>query len=132
MSMFGNKNQAFDYHSGSAAITCQAQTAITGKTFVKVAPETPLHGNNERVRVIPAAAGERAFGVAGWDTTVGEGVTVFRERTISVTAGEGISAGDLIAVGADGKAVKAAGAAIVMGIAERPAAINTDAAVALI
>lgn len=129
--MYGAKNQAFEYHTGDAAITATAQAAVVGKTFVKIDPATPAIGENEKVRVVTAAAGERPYGVAGWDAAVNEDLTVFHTRTISVTAAEALAAGDPVAVGADGKAAKAAEGATIVGVCERPTAANEDAPVAL-
>lgn len=126
--MFGKANQAFEYFSGSDAITCEAVGAVTGKTFVKLV----AGGRDQRPKVSTCAAGDRPYGVAAWDAADKEGFTVLRVGVISVTAGEALGAGDHIAVGADGKAVKvAAQPANAYGQVHGDAPINTDAAVAL-
>ncbi|QWY81914.1 hypothetical protein SEA_SICARIUS2_9 [Arthrobacter phage Sicarius2] len=124
--MFGKPNQAFEYFSSSDAITCEADAAVVGKTFVKLV----AGGRDQRPKVVTAGAGERPYGVAAWDAAKGESVTVIRVGIISVTAGEALGAGAAVAVGAGGKAVAAA-AGTVYGDVHGDAPINTDAAVAL-
>lgn len=126
--MFGKANQAFEYFSSSDAITCEAVGPIVGKTFVKLVPG----GRAQRPKVSVAAAGERPYGVAAWDAANAESLTIIRVGVISVTAGAALSAGDAVAVGADGKAVKVGAApAVAYGDAHADAPINTDVAVAL-
>ncbi|ALY09337.1 hypothetical protein FDH48_gp07 [Arthrobacter phage Jawnski] len=126
--MFGKANQAFEYYSGSDAITCEAVGAITGKTFVKLV----AGGKAQRPKVSTAGAGERAYGVAAWDAATGEALTIVRVGVITVTAGEALASGDYVAVGANGKAVKAAAApAVTLGAVHEDTPINTDAPVAL-
>ncbi|ALY09661.1 hypothetical protein MARTHA_8 [Arthrobacter phage Martha] len=126
--MFGKANQAFEYFSSADAITCEAVGAVSGKTFVKLV----AGGRDQRPKVSTCGAGERPYGVAAWDAADKEGFTVIRVGVISVTAGAAIAAGDAIAVGANGRAVKVGAApAVAYGDAHGDAPINTDAAVAL-
>lgn len=126
--MFGNANQAFEFFADSAAITCEAGAAITGKTFVKLA----VGGRDQNPVVVPAGAGERPYGVAAWNVAQGEKVTVIRRGVITVAAGEAISGGAAIAVGAGGKAVTVGAApAVAYGDVHADTPLNADAAVAL-
>ena len=58
--------------------------------------------------VVPCAAGDRPFGVAGWDVKNGQKVTVYRRGVVSVTAGAALTAGKLATAGANGKAAASA------------------------
>lgn len=128
--MFGPKNTAFQYMSSGDALTGIATTAVLGKTFVDVAAGGSIINPN----VAPAAAGVLPLGVATWDATPGGDdavVTVQRADVWSVTAGEAIGAGDLIAVGPNAKAVKHVAPAFAVGKALAAAANGEDVAVAL-
>lgn len=123
--MYGNPDQAFEYFSDSDAITCVADTAITGKTLVKLA----AGGADQRPRVTTAAAGDAAYGVAAWSVLAGEDVTIIRKGVVSVTAGAAINPGPVQA-GAGGKLAPLSTGERV-GHAHADAAANADAAVAL-
>jgi hypothetical protein len=94
-------------------ITCVVTAPVTQRTFVAISPDRDAHSGN--VSVAPATAGSRAFGVAAWSTPAATHVRVSRGGVLKVTAGGNITAGDPIAVGANGTAVTAAGSAVVVG-----------------
>lgn len=121
------KNPLFEYFSNShKRVTGTATAALVGKTFVAIA----VGGRDQNPNLATAAAGKRAFGVAGWDVALGEKVTVFKRGIVSVTAGAALSAGDEVEVGAAGKAIKLdTGTAVGQVLAD--AAIGADAAVDL-
>lgn len=136
--MPSKKNPVFEYLSDSKAVTGRVLTgAVTGCRFVKIVTDTDNLWDADRTRPIAtASAGDVPLGVAGWDRDSADEynpntVTVFRHGVISVTAGEALAAGDLVAVGADGKAVKAAAGAPSFGYAYAAAAIDTLAPIAL-
>lgn len=120
------KNPVFEYFNDSDRLTCVAGAAIVGKTFVKLAASS----DPQEPRVVPAAAGDRPFGVAQCDVKNGEPVTVYRRGVVSVTAGAALAAGAVAVAGADGKAaasVDTNGYGTVLA----DAANGADAAVAL-
>lgn len=128
--MYGPKNTAFQFSSSGDAVTGVATTAVVGKTFVDVAAGGSIANPN----VAPAAVGVLPLGIATWDATPGGDdavVTVQRADVWSVTAGEAIAAGDVIAVGAASKAVKHVAPAFAVGKALAAAASGEDVAVAL-
>lgn len=128
MTMFGKPDQSFEYFAGNDAITCDAVGAVKGKTFVKLV----AGGTAQRPKVSTCGAGERPYGVAFWSVGDKESVSIYRAGVLAVTAGEALAAGDAIAVGANGKAVKAGAApAVAYGDCHGDAPINTDAALAI-
>lgn len=126
--MFGNKNTVHEFFSSSDAVTATASAPIKGKTFVKL-----VAGSKEQVPMIATAgAGDRVYGVAGWDVAKDESVTVFRTGILSVTAGASLTVPSAITVGANGKAVAANGTTdAVLGDLHQDVAADADAAVAL-
>lgn len=125
---FGPKNAAHEYMSGNAANTAQAKTAIKGKTFIDIVPG----GNPQCPAVQTAAVGSYPWAIAGWDADplIDEGVVTGQRRGAwSVTAGEILAEGDVLAVGAGGKAVKWVAPAHVVGKARGSAVLNGDVAV---
>lgn len=90
-----------------------ATAAITSRQFVKVSADRDSGTGN--VSVAPAAAGDRPLGVAAWNAATGQIVRIARGGVLKVTAGGAITAGDPIAVGANGAAVTASGTAVVVG-----------------
>lgn len=127
MTMFGNGNQSFELFAGSRTITCEAGENIIGSRFVKLAPG----GSSQKPKVVLCGAGERPFGVSAFDQVAGQGVSIHRVGTYTVTAGEAITAPAPIASGAAGVAVAATGTALVAGQTWADAPLNTDTAVAL-
>lgn len=119
-------NPVFEYFNDSDRLTALAGADLTGKTFVKLAAST----DPQVPAVVPCAAGDRPFGVAGWDVKNGEKVTVYRRGVVSVTAGATITAGKIITAGASGKAAASADN-VGYGFAIADAANGEDVAVAL-
>lgn len=79
-------------------------------TFVKM--------NTTDRTVVAAGAGEAAFGVLINDPTLGNAATVVTVGRVIVEVGTGgLTAGDLVSVDANGEAVTAASADVVVGIA---------------
>ena len=115
-------NPIFEYFTDSDKITCKASGAVTGKTAPGGADQCPV--------VTTAAAGDLAYGVAGWDVKDGEKLTVYRRGVLSITAGAALKAGDQVEVGASGKAVKAT-AGKPVGQVHADATNGADAAVAV-
>ena len=110
-------------------ITGAATAAVTARRFVKIAGNRSAAGN---VAVTPAAAGDRAFGVAGHDAATGQLVRVVRgaSRVVRVTATGAIAAGAEVQVGANGTAAtKSTGIAV--GYAINGAADTADAEISL-
>lgn len=96
------QNVAPIYLEPGHTVTCKAAAAITGSRFVKAA----AGGLGNHPAVAPATAGGAAYGVAHYDVPSGAQVSVIRQGTVGVVAGEALTSGDLVAVGADAKAVK--------------------------
>lgn len=136
--MAQKKNPLIKYLSSTESFTGRVLTGkVTGRTFLKLVADTGNQWDADAtLPVATAAAGDVPAGVAAWDRDSADElnphtVTVVREGYVSVTAGEALAAGDLIAVGADGKAVKAAAEARSFGTAMRAAQIDTPAMIAL-
>lgn len=89
-------------YSPGASVTCKATAAVTGKRFVKIS----TNGTVPNPNVAPAGAGEAVFGVSSNDTPVGGYCMAPSEGVLTVTAGEALTAGDIIQSGANGVAVK--------------------------
>lgn len=120
-------NQAKDLFNPAGDITATATAGITGKTFVKITGprQTGL------LQVATADTGTTALGVAKYDATTGDLVGIARgHRIITVTAGEALTAGTAVQVGADGRAVPVSDG-IPVGTAVDSAAAGTDCFVAL-
>lgn len=97
-------NQAKTYLEPGAASTCLAGAAIVGKRFVKVT--TGGLGNHPKV-IATAALTDIVYGVAHFDAASGADVSVLRQGTFEVTAGEAIASGDAVVGGVAGVAMKA-------------------------
>ena len=101
--------------------TVKAQADIKAGTFVQIAAN--IDGRNPVVK--PGTAGSVAFGVPAKDTAKDGYVMAYRAgHIVDVTASGAIAAGDLVAVGTNGSAVKAADSAAVAGQAVSAAANN--------
>ncbi|AGP31523.1 capsid cement protein [Corynebacterium terpenotabidum] len=126
----GFKNPARDRYNDGSDITAQATAAVVGKTFATIAGDLTAEG---LPTVKTAATGGNTVGVVKYDADAGEKVGVARgsSRVITVTAGGAITAGDEVAVGAGGKAVKAAEGAVVVGYSFNTVAAGADALVSL-
>jgi hypothetical protein len=121
-------NAAVPFYTEGYIFTCHVNAAVTGKTFVKVA----ANAVDGRPAVGPAAAGNPALGVAGYDAPQNAGVTVYRAPSVMpVTAGAAITAGQQVQADANGKAVPLS-TGTALGIALADAAANDDAKIALI
>lgn len=120
-------NPLFEYFSnGHRRLTGTATEALVGKTFLNIA----VGGRDQNPNLVTAAAGSRAFGVAGWDVKADEKVTVFKRGVVSVTAGEALTAGTEVEVGPGGQAIPlATGKAVGQVLADTAA--GADAAVDL-
>ena len=108
-------------------VTAEATAAVTLKKFVKIAGDRATGGN---IAVPVAAAGDRAFGVAGENAGIGELVRVVRGGIVKVIAGADITAAAEVQVGAGGTVItKAAGIAV--GYAITGATSGHDAQIVL-
>lgn len=102
------------YRNGEA-VTGKASAAIAAGTFVKI---SGAWGDRRVPPIAPAGAGDIPFGFVRQDTAVDAFVAVDRQGFVVDLASTGsIAAGDAIAVGAGGKAVKATEGAHVAGYA---------------
>lgn len=135
------KNECIPFYDEGDEITGHVDVAVAGKTFVKVnnniqsgpglsAPGASGGGGN--IRIAPATAAGRSFGVAAYDAAVGSKVTVLRAPglVLPVVAGAAIAAFQEVEIGANAKAVPlAAGKAV--GYALTAAAQDADAMIHL-
>lgn len=128
--MIGFNNIARDRYNDGSDITAQATATVVGKTFATVAGDLTAEG---LLTVKPAVTGGNTVGVVKYDADTGQKVGVARgsSRVITVTAGDAITAGDEVAVGADGKAVKATEDAVVVGYSFNTVDAGADALVSL-
>ncbi|GFG64571.1 hypothetical protein MKUB_29160 [Mycobacterium kubicae] len=115
----------YSYAPG-ANITGEATATISARKFVKISGNRTAAGN---LAVAPAAAGDRAFGVAAHDAATGQLVHVARGGVVKVLASGAIAAGAAVQVGAGGAASTAA-AGVVVGFAVTGAADGAVAEVA--
>lgn len=107
-------NDCIPYYDDADEITGHATATVTGKTFVTVSAaqqvgraglSTTADGGN--VKIAPATANGAALGVAQSDCASGSKVNVHCVGSgvvVPVTADGAITYGDLIVVGASGKA----------------------------
>lgn len=102
-------NSAYSYSPG-ANITAEATAAVAGRRFVKISGNRTAGGN---LAVAPAAAGNRALGVAADDAAVGQLVHVARGGVVKVIAAGAIAAGVDVQVGAGGAAATASTGTVV-------------------
>jgi uncharacterized protein DUF2190 len=116
---------AYSYSPG-ANIAAEATAAVTARRFVKISGNRTAAGN---LAVAPAAAGDRAFGVAANDAATGQLVHVARGGVVKVIAAGVIAAGASVQVGAGG-AVSTAAAGVVVGLAVTGAADGAVAEIA--
>lgn len=108
-------------------VTGLTTAAVTGKRFLGISGDRDAFG---MIKVAPATAALRAFGVAGYDAGSGATVPVIREGIVPVTAGGSITAGAEVEVGTGGKAVTlATGKAV--GYAVGTGSTDADVFVAL-
>lgn len=135
-----SNNLCTPVYEPSSRITGRATTAVTGKRFVALSAnkdpgsrglDPAATGGN--IKIAPAGANDaRVFGVAETDAGVGEVTTVLRGKfTLPITAGVVLAYGDLICVGALGKAVKPVAAERILGMSLGDAQVDQDAIIAL-
>lgn len=106
-------NQAIAYYDPGTDITALVESAVTGMRFVKIsdpkkvasqALSTTADGGN--IVVSPCGAGEKAFGVASYDSPAADWVPVMRgHKVVPVTAGAAMTAGDQVMSDATGRAI---------------------------
>ena len=115
------------HYSPAQNPTVKAHADVKAGSFVEIAAD--IDGRNPVVK--PAVAGANVFGVPAQDTSRGGYVMVYRAgHIVEVEATGAINAGDPIAAGANGKAVKATDSAVVVAVAVSKAA-NARVIVAL-
>src|SRR6478752_6467681 len=98
-----NVLSAKTYFEPGQAQTCTAAAAITYRRFVKVT----TGGVGNHPRVVHGTAGGAAYGVSHFTVASGGEVSVLRQGTFEVEAGENLTAGDEVSVGTNGVAMKA-------------------------
>jgi hypothetical protein len=123
-------NESIPLFEDGSSPTCVAGAAITGKRFVKVAGTRSADG---LITVVPAAAGDKVFGVAYQDAAIGTRVVVWAEPGMIVpvkTGAVALTAGVEVQSDATGQAiVLAAGKSA--GVVVEDSAIGADVMVAL-
>lgn len=100
---------------------------VLGKRFVKYA----AGGTMSQLSVAPAVAGDTPAGVAAHDGVVGEVIHLITHDHIPVVAAVDLAVNDLVKVGAEGKADKAAAGDRPAGIVVVAAAAGADAGIFL-
>jgi len=120
-------NDCFPLFDAGAKPTCHCEAAVTGKRFVEVSG--PMV--NGLIQISHATAAGTVFGVAFRDTAIAGTCGVYTDGIVPVTAGGAFSAGQLLEVGADGKAVVLA-AGIPVAKAMSDGVNNADAFVQLL
>ena len=109
-------------------VTGKPTTAVIGKRFVKLSTNA---GKGNPFNVAPATAALRPFGVAAYDSPIGEVVPILKGGIIPVKAVGAIVAGAEVEVAANGSvSTKAAGVSV--GFAVYDAADTTDCYVDLL
>jgi hypothetical protein len=114
-------NECIPFYESADRLTGGCVEAVKGKRFVapiesmlsgpgmpataQVGASDPIDGGNIMVAHCPAGA--RALGVSAWDEEVGGKTGVITEGVVPVVAGANLAAGQVVAVGAEGKAVAA-------------------------
>lgn len=106
-------NQAIAYYDPGTDISAFCEAAVTGMRFVKIsdpkkvasqALSSTADGGN--IVVSPCGANERAFGVASYDSPIGDWCPIMRgHKVVPVTSGAALTAGDLVVSDATGRAV---------------------------
>ncbi|GLE59542.1 hypothetical protein NJBCHELONAE_48550 [Mycobacteroides chelonae] len=120
-------NEAKPLFRPGAEVTALATADVTGKTFVGV---SATRGTDGLVKVAPATAAAKPFGVAAYDAASGKRLPIHRGGIIPVTAGGSIAAGAEVEVGTGGKVVtKASGVSV--GLALETGTSGNDVLVAL-
>ncbi|MBM7280359.1 DUF2190 family protein [Gordonia rubripertincta] len=121
-------NEAKPLFRPGVDVTALASAAVTGKTFVGVS------GNRDAatglVKVSPATAASKPFGVASNDAASGATLSIKRGGIIPVTAGGTIAAGAQVEIGSGGKVVTLA-SGVPVGLALDAGTSNNDVLIAL-
>lgn len=97
-----NTPVAKTYLEPGQASTCKATAAVTARRFVKVV--TGGVGNHPNVQ--HATANGPVYGVAHHSAASGKDISVLRQGTFEVEAGENLASGDEVAAGTNGVAIK--------------------------
>lgn len=111
-----------------ADVTALTTGAVTGKTFVGVS--ATRDAATGLVKVAPATAAAKPFGVAAADAASGKTLLVQRGGILFVACGGAITAGAQVEVGASGKAVVLA-SGVPVGTALETGVNNQDVLIAL-
>lgn len=107
-------NECIAFFDAGDDITVHAEEALTGKRFIMVSDpqQGPLQGGlsdtSEGSNIVCSicTAGEKAFGVAAYDTPIGDKTYAIRgNKCVPVTAGAAINPGDPVVSDATGRAV---------------------------
>lgn len=111
-----------------ADVTALTTGAVTGKTFVGVSATRDT--TTGLVKVAPATAASKPFGVAAYDAASGATLTVQRGGILFVTAGGSIAAGAQVEIGSGGKVVTLA-SGVPVGVALETGTSSNDVLIAL-
>lgn len=121
-------NEAKPLFRPGADVTALTTGAVTGKTFVGVSATRDTATG--LIKVAPATAAAKAFGVAASDAASGATVAVLRGGIVHVACGGTITAGAQVEVGTGGKAVVLA-SGVAVGQALETGASGAEVLVAL-
>jgi len=133
-------NECIPFYRPGSDLTAQVGTAVTGKTFVAISanrqsgPALANTANGGNIVIAPCAANLRAFGVAVYDSPVGDKVPIITTgAVVPVTADGAITAGVDIIVGLNGKAKAqpATATGVAVGVALSAAVDGAEAQVKL-
>lgn len=131
-------NECIPYYEPGTRITGHCKAAVSGKRFVKIAasiqsgPGLSATAEGGNIQVEHQGAKGYAFGVTSHDGAIKEKVTILRgPMVVPVKAGEAMSAGEEVGVGANGVAVKKGAEHVAAGRLLADVAENADAMVAL-
>ncbi|WP_341258222.1 capsid cement protein [Gordonia malaquae] len=120
-------NEAKPLFRPGASVTAAVTADVTGKTFVGV---SATRGTDGLVKVAPATAAAKPFGVASYDAATGKTVTVLRGGIVPVACGGVVAAGAQVEIGTGGKVVTLA-SGVAVGQALETGANNSDVLIAL-
>lgn len=107
-------NECIAFFDAGDDITVHAEAAITGKRFIKISDpqqgplQAGLSTTSEGSNIVcsPCGAGEKPFGVAAYDTPIGDKTYAVRgNKCVPVTAGAAITAGQPVTSDATGRAI---------------------------
>lgn len=120
-------NEAKPLFRPGVDVTASATAAVTGKTLVGVSATRDANG---LVKVAPATAAGKPFGVAAHDAASGATLAILRGGIVPVTAGGAIAAGAQVEVGTGGKVVTLA-SGVAVGLALETGTASNDVLIAL-